>query len=447
MPYSPKNKKIAVLGAGRSGIAAAKLAAKGGASVLLSESGMAEDFSGITGELNSLGINTEFSQHSSKVLKSDIIILSPGIPATIHTVVEAEKMGIPVISEIEFSSLFIEGPIIAITGSNGKSTTTALIGELLEGNERKCHVAGNIGTAVSDIVINEENRKDIFVIEVSSFQLETIDTFHPRVAILLNLSPDHLDRYPDVASYYSAKKNIFRNLREDDFIIANADDPEVLKMVSSFSADIKYFSLRDTTRDAYVKNELICFPGSEFEINKIRLQGAHNYQNVMAALLAIQALFGDSSKDRISNVLLQFKGLAHRLEKVGEVDGVSFINDSKATTIESLQVALQSFKKKVVLIAGGKNKGGDFTRLNELVKTNTIAVVALGDAGKEIYEAWGQIVKVWQTRDFGKAITKAYQWAKESNGDVLLSPACASFDMFRDYVDRGNRFKSIVGNL
>lgn len=447
MPYSLKNKKISVLGAGRSGIAAAKLAANSGASVLLSESGMAEDFSGITGELNTLGINTEFSLHSNKVLNADMIVLSPGIPATIRIVVEAEKMGIPVISEIEFSSLFIEGPIIAITGSNGKSTTTALIGELLKAMERKCHVSGNIGTAVSEIVLEGKNRDDIFVIEVSSFQLERIETFHPRVAILLNLSPDHLDRYPDVASYYSAKKHLFRNLGEDDFIIANADDPEVLKLVRSFSAGIKYFSLRDATRDAYVKNELICISGNMYDINKIRLQGVHNQQNIMAAILAIQALLGDISRDKISNVLMQFKGLSHRLEKVGEVNGVSFINDSKATTIESLQVALQSFKKKVVLIAGGKNKGGDFTRLNELIKTRVIAVVALGDAGDQIFEAWGDMATVWQTRDFEKAISKAYQWAKESNGDVLLSPACASFDMFRDYVDRGNRFKSIVGNL
>jgi len=440
-----KGKRITILGAARSGLAAAKLLRLKGASVFVSDSAPESKKEKETAELKLAGIPYEFGAHSEKVFDAEMLILSPGIPVESDVVQRFIKNNITVYSEIEIASQFCPCPFIAVTGSNGKTTTTSLIGEMLKKQFPGAFVAGNIGTAFSEFVDQcpADNRG---VVEVSSFQLETIEHFHPEQAVVLNFAPNHLDRYPSYEAYIKAKWRITKNIGPDDNLIFNAADEPLSQWASTSKAnrlgfDIKgrmQFPARYDGRSIYLYQEKL------IDTAEMPLRGEHNYMNAMAAALA--AKNAGVSEKSICEVLASFKGVEHRLEFVAEKYGVKYINDSKATTVESLAVALKSFEEPVILIAGGKDKGSDFTTLNELVRQHAKAVILIGKATEKIAAAWQGIKPVIRGESLADAVEKARNTA--AKGDVvLLSPACASYDMFTDFEDRGRQFKNLVKQL
>jgi UDP-N-acetylmuramoylalanine--D-glutamate ligase len=443
---SVAEKKITVLGAGKSGVAAALLAASLGAEVFVSDIGDVSGFTAGIERMRQYGIEYEFGGHSERAFDADFWILSPGIPLYSEAVRKAAAAGIEIISEVEFASRLIKGKIVAITGSNGKSTTTELTSLLLNSQGIKAFAVGNIGVPVSEKVMYENDEDTVFVIEMSSFQLETIKTFRPDVAVLLNMSPDHLDRYDSLEEYYNAKARIFLNLGKENFIVVNGDDQSAKKYAEESPAEKLEFSL-NRKKDAYLGGEDIVIGGLRLSVNDIFLKGPHNYQNIMASLLAVKALKNDLDEEAIIGTLKEFKGLEHRMEYVDTIDGVEFYNDSKATTLESMLAALNSFSGKVILIAGGKSKGTDFKSARQVIEKKAGKVFALGNAGAELEEAWGDLVSVEKSRNLENVVKKAFDEAKKTRIPVLLSPACASFDMFKNFEERGDLFKEYVREL
>ena len=439
-----KNKKIVILGAARSGLAAAKLLHKKQAIVFISDHATQNEKQEAMKILQDQQINYEFGQHSDKVFDADLVVLSPGISSQSKIVRELRSKGIPIFSELEIASWFCASPIIAVTGSNGKTTTTTLLGEMLRTEMPQSIVAGNIGSAFSDFVL-KSNKSSWAALEVSSFQLETIDTFHPRVVVILNLAPNHLDWYESFEDYIQAKLLILKNLHDDDYLIYNADDTLLEERIRSCPAKKKTFSLSKTDVTIFKeKNKLILEEKTLITTDQIRLNGNHNYQNAMAATLA--AKIAGINDQNIISVLSSFKGVEHRLEFVTEINGVRFINDSKATTVESLSVALTSFKTPIILIAGGKDKGSDYRKLNNLISEHVREIVLIGSAKEKMSGAWWNICSLHQSETLSDAVEMAFSLAKPGE-NVLLSPACSSFDMFQDYEDRGNQFKEIVNKV
>jgi len=440
-----KNKNITILGAARSGIAAAELLLKLGAKVFVSDSANKENKVDEIDVLKGLGIPFEFGQHSEIVTESDFVVLSPGIPVASEIVQTVLNKNIPVLSEIEIAAWFCKSPMIAVTGSNGKTTTTTLIGEMLETEQPNRIQAGNIGDPFAAQVM-ESSAENWAVIEVSSFQLETIEKFHPKVVALLNLAPNHLDRYDGkYEKYVDAKLNVLKNLDSNDFIIYNFDDELLTEKIQKSNAKKISFSAKNKSANSYLNGtDLIVENEVLIDINEIKLNGIHNYMNIMAAVLASH--IAGISNDSIRNVLKEFAGVEHRLEFVRELNGIQYVNDTKATTVESLAVALQSFDHPIVLIAGGKDKGSDFSKLNQLIEEYTREVILIGAAKEKISENWKSITSIHFADTLEEAIQLATKIAKEKD-TVLLSPACASFDMFSDYEDRGRQFKSIVNRL
>jgi UDP-N-acetylmuramoylalanine--D-glutamate ligase len=438
------NKKVVILGAARSGMAAASLLRELGSHVFVSDIAMTEKKQQEIKILEGLGIPFEFGQHSEKIYDTDFIVLSPGIPLTSTVVQSILKKGIPIYSEVEVASWFCQSPIIAITGSNGKTTTTTLLGEILRTEMPDAIIAGNIGTPFSNQVL-EGKTTSWASVEISSFQLETIKHFHPKVAIILNLAPNHLDWYESFEDYVKAKLRILINLSRDDYLIYNGDDHFLQKKLKSCQAKKLYFSLTDEKADALIKrNTIFLEKKSLIPTSQILLKGAHNYMNAMAACLAARC--ADISDDSIVGVLQTFKGVEHRLEHVATVRDVRFINDSKATTIESLTVALNSFDTPIILIAGGKDKGSDYSQINELIRKKVREVFLIGAAQERIASSWKNITKINFAQNLEEAVDDAFN--KAYKGDViLLSPACSSFDMFHDFEDRGRKFKQIVSQI
>ncbi len=438
-----ENKKITVLGAARSGIAVARLLKENGANVFVSDSAPADSKKKEAEELDRLRIGFEFGKHSERIKLADMVVLSPGIPVASDSVQSILQAGIPVYSEIEAAFWFCKSPLIAVTGSNGKTTTTTLLGKMLKKQDNRSIVAGNIGEAFAGEV-NKSIGEAWAAVEVSSFQLETIERFHPRIAVILNLAPNHLDRYPDYAAYVDAKMRVIMNLTEKDVIVFNGDDQLLAEKVAASPADKMAFSERRGSA-AWCDGEKIVLRNKfEIPVEKIRLKGMHNYFNAMAASLA--ALEAGVGENHIRKVLQDFSGVEHRLEYVATINGIRFVNDSKATTVESLSVALQSFEGPVILIAGGKDKGSDFSRLNDLVQKHVRKAVLIGTAADKFEKAWNGIVPLEKSESLAAAVETAFESA--GTGDtVLLSPACASFDMFSDFEERGRQFKEIVNNL
>jgi UDP-N-acetylmuramoylalanine--D-glutamate ligase len=439
-----KDKTVTILGAARSGIAAAKLLKQKQARVFVSDLAAKDQKSLEIQTLEDEKIDFEFGQHSKIILDADFAVLSPGIPRHLPVVQNLISKKIPVYSEIEIASWFCVSPIIAITGSNGKTTTTTLIGEMLRAETPQSIVAGNIGSALSDFVLTSD--ENIWAtVEVSSFQLETIDTFHPRVAIILNLAPNHLDWYDSFEDYVEAKLLILKNLQEEDYLIYNADDELLSEKVNHCPANKMTFSLQNKDASIFLDGgKLISDDKNLIGTNEIKLNGNHNYQNAMAAILA--AKIAGIKDESISKVLKEFKGVEHRLEYVGEIEGITFMNDSKATTIESLAVALTSFETPIILIAGGKDKGSDYSKLNNLIAENVRQVILIGTAKDKMSKAWKDIVPVHLSDTLGDAVEAAFKMAVTGE-TVLLSPACSSFDMFNDFEDRGKQFKETVYKL
>jgi UDP-N-acetylmuramoylalanine--D-glutamate ligase len=441
------NKKIVVLGAARSGIAVAQLLKRRGAEVFISDTAPAENKRTEIQALSAANIGFEFGGHSEKIYQADLAVLSPGIPATTEKVVHLQRIGIPVFSELEVASWYCQAHVIAITGSNGKTTTTTLLGEMLKTVWPQAIVAGNIGTPLSQEV--EGSHTGTWgVVEVSSFQLEHIDQFHPDVVVLLNVSPNHLDRYPDYQAYIRAKLNILKNLTREDAIVCNRDDAVLYQAVQKSAARKFYFSKEQQAAHAYLNRQAIVLDTRlSVALADIGLQGEHNYLNCMAAMLS--ADLAGIPHQNITKILASFRGVTHRLEYAGSLGGITFINDSKSTTVESLRVALLSCRRPVHLIAGGRDKGGDFTVLRDLMKQKVASVHLIGEARGKLFDSWrdlfsGKHILLADTLD--EAVSQAHAQAK--SGDlVLFSPACASFDMFRNYEERGAIFKAIVAGL
>lgn len=442
-----QNAKVSVLGAARSGIAITKLLLNAGAEVLVSEMQNAESFKDDVSKSLPANVKIEFGGHSQKVLDSDLICISPGIPLTIPILEEAQKKNILIVGELEIASWFTNAKTIAITGSNGKTTTTSLTGNIFRKHFNRVIVGGNIGSPYAMQIQNQPD-PEICILEVSSFQLETIFNFHPHIAVIMNLSPNHLDRYPDFDSYVAAKMNILKNLNENDIIIYNGDDLLLIDQISKAPVEKIPFSIeKDLSYGAFWDNNQIQIrldSTYSIKLSNYTLRGPHNrYNMVVAALLAI---LNGIPEQVIKNELENFPGIPHRLEEVRTINGVTFFNDSKATTVSSLKYALQSFNEPIVLIAGGIDKGGDFSELNELLQKKVRAAVLIGKASQRMSKEWESVIPLYPVSTMEDAVYSAWDLAKK--GDiVLLSPACSSFDMFRDYEDRGDQFKKLVMRL
>jgi len=442
-------KHITILGAVRSGLAAAKLAKELGAIPFVSDYSNADALGDNLSSLDKLAIKYETGGHTDKVYECDFIVTSPGVPSNADVLLKAKEKNIKVVSELEFASWFNKGTVIAITGTNGKTTTTSLCAHVLNSCGLKTHLAGNIGVAFSDIVLNVKENEFV-ALEVSSFQLDFIETFKPKFALLLNLTEDHLDRYNDnYENYIKAKFNIIINQDSNDYFIINCDD----EIIANFlvKSDNNYcFSMEQAQSDGcFIDNEKFYFR-LDHEITEVggvdnlSIKGEHNQYNALAVLTVAKLLYIDNY--HILSSFRSFPGVEHRLESVRTINGVEYINDSKATNVDSVWYALRSFDKPIILILGGKDKGNDYSRLKDLVVNHVKKIYAIGSSADKIFEFFNDHVKVEIVDSLELTVQKSINETVE--GDVvLLSPACASFDMFKNYEHRGKIFKEAVMSL
>jgi len=441
---------IAILGSGESGVGAALLAKAKGIGVFVSDFGKIK--SSFQEELEENAIEYEQGIHTeSKILVADLIIKSPGIPDSAPLVVKAKEKGIKVISEIEFAGFFTKAKMICITGSNGKTTTTMLIHHILKNGGVNASLAGNIGKSLARQVVDDAT--DIYVLELSSFQLDGMFDFKADIAILLNITPDHLDRYDyKMQNYTDSKFRVIQNLTESDYFIYNADDPIIIKEIEKKNIKGKKlpFSIKQVDNMvAYINNNnqltISLKPELIMSIHDLSLKGKHNVQNSLASGIASKIL--EIRNESVRESLSDFKNVEHRLEFVAKVNGIEFINDSKATNVNSTWYALESMPNKTVWIVGGVDKGNDYESLIPLVKDNVTAIICLGSDNSKIIEAFSGVVdEIIETNSAYKAVMEGYRLAKKDQ-TVLLSPACASFDLFESYEDRGKQFKNAVRNL
>lgn len=448
-----QNSKVSVIGAARSGIAAAKLLKLQGAQVFVSDKEAAEKLTSHISHLKAVGIEFELGGHTNRVYDCSLMVISPGVPSDAPVVLEAKRRGIKVVSEIEVASWFCAAPILAVTGTNGKTTTVTLLGRIFEHAKKKSIVAGNIGTAFSNFVLGMDQTA-VAILEVSSFQLDHIESFHPKVSVLLNITPDHLDRYgQSFDKYIASKYRIFENQTKDDFLVYNLDDPVTSIGVRKHAAQhvqLLPFSIKASPDGgAFVENGRLMLKTPERTIDlistkEISLRGIHNLYNSMAAALAATAI--GITAEPIQEALRTFEGVEHRLEFVREVNGVTYVNDSKATNVDSVWYALQSFDESLIVLIGGRDKGNDYTRLYDLVRQRVKAIVAIGESAEKVFEAFRNIATVEKASSMEEAVRKAAALAAQ--GDVvLLSPACSSFDWFQNFEHRGRVFKESVHQL
>jgi UDP-N-acetylmuramoylalanine--D-glutamate ligase len=438
--------KIVVLGGGESGFGAAYLAKKKGLNVFLSDKGLIKD--DYKNLLIDAGIEFEEGQHTEeKILSADWIIKSPGIPKKAEIIFKINQKGIRLSSEIEFASEFTDAKIIAITGSNGKTTTTSLIYHILKNDDLKVGLGGNIGKSFAKQVADENF--DYYVLEVSSFQLDDIQNFRPHISLLLNLSQDHLDQYNyNYEEYALAKFRITENQENDNFFIYNKDDEMSLSLLGKLEIKAKIipFSTKEKLKEGgFINdNKIMVKLADEFsmKIEELSLVGNHNIANSLAASIAGKIL--QINNESIRNSLMTFQAVEHRLEQFAEINGVKFINDSKATNVNATYYALESMKQPTIWIVGGVDKGNDYTEIEDLVKKKVKAIVCLGiDNQKIIYSFQDKMESIYSTSSMQEAV-KVSKSLAEKGDTVLLSPCCASFDLFNNYEDRGNQFKKEV---
>jgi len=444
-----KGKRVLVVGLARTGIATAKFLKTKGSLVTTTEVRPKEEMKEAVQELKGMDISTEWDGHQTETsLKQDIIVVSPGVDLSIKPIQNAIQHKVRVISEIELAYHFIEVPIIAVTGTNGKTTTTLLIGEMLKEDGKKVGVGGNVGEPLI-LFADGKDRWEVLVVEISSFQLEAIEDFHPRISILLNITEDHLDRYSSYDDYIGAKVRIFTNQNSGDLAVLNKDDPVVMEHRERVKAKKVLFSLREKLKEGASSNGRTIFLkfegiGEEYSLAQSPLKGIHNVENMMAALTTAR-IFG-CSKKAIQDALNRFEGLEHRLEFVREIEGIRFYNDSKGTNVGSVVKSLQSFSEPVILIAGGKDKNGDLSPLKELIQKRVKHLILIGEAKERMNRELGGLTDTHMVKTMKEAVLLA---RKEAMGGevVLLSPACSSFDMFKDYKERGKVFKEAVNHL
>ena len=446
-----KNKRVLVVGLGKSGIAAARFLKARGAQVTVSDIRPA----GLISELPALldaGIMVETGSHGLLTFRrQDLIVVSPGVPSNTPELGTVRTFGIPIVGELELGANFLQGQIVAITGSNGKTTTTTLIGEILKASGKPTLVGGNIGRPVVDMVA-ESTPESWSVLEVSSFQLETIQTFHPTIALVLNITPDHLDRHGSFEAYAGAKSRITENQTAEDFLILNAEDEPTKLVAAKTKAQIYWFSpRRQVKQGAFVHGESILFrtkEGGEVEpimpVAEIPLAGAHNVENVLAAVCAARLAGVDAQT--IREAVAAFHAVEHRLEFVRELEGVRWFNDSKATNVDATAKAIEAFPGGIWLILGGKDKDSDYSTLSPLLRARVKAVITIGSAAEKIESQLAGVVKIERAGTMERAVAWARKEAR--SGDVvLLAPACSSFDQFENYEHRGRVFKQLVGAL
>jgi len=443
-------KRLVVLGGGESGVGTAILGKQKGYEVFVSDKGKIKE--NYTNVLEHFDIDWEAEGHTeAKILNADLVMKSPGIPDTVPLVKVLLAKGIPVISEIEFASNYTDATLIGITGSNGKTTTTMLTNHFLKEGGLHVGMAGNIGDSYAKMVA--ENDYDFYVLEISSFQLDGIKDFKPHIAILTNITPDHLDRYEyKFENYIASKFRIAENQTEEDYFIYDADDEVIVEWLKSHPIKSKLlpFSLeKELKKGAYLKNDKIILNLTnetlEMTTDALSLEGKHNVKNSMAAMTAARLV--SIRKESIRESIANFQGAPHRLEKVLKIHHVQYINDSKATNVNSVFYALDSIKTPIVWIAGGQDKGNDYKELMPLVREKVKAIVCLGLDNEKIKDVFGNVVDLMvETFAMEEAVKVAYKIA-ERGDTVLLSPACASFDLFENYEDRGNQFKNAIKSL
>ncbi len=441
-----RGKKVLVIGMGRAGTAVAKLLEDREARVTVTDRREKEELRETFRELEGRGIRIETGGHPLELLEdAELIVASPGVSSNIPLLKRAREKKIPVIGELELASSFLKVPIVAVTGTNGKTTTTTLIGKILKEEGKRVAVAGNIGHPLSSCV---NGSYELIVTEVSSFQLERIKTFHPFISIMLNIAPDHLDRYRDLDEYIEAKKKIFLNQRESDFAILNRDDANC-RTLSIGAKKIFFSQEEEIVEGVYLKKEIIMAnlfgrPQEVIQREEIGIKGPHNLENALAAIATCLIL--KVKVISIRRVLKEFKGIPHRMEFVKKVKGVKFVNDSKATNVSSVMKSLASFTEPIILIAGGRDKGLDYSPLRPLVKKRVKALILLGEAKEKIAQVLSSCKRIKMAEDMKEAVNIAFRLAEEGE-IVLLSPACSSYDMFQDFQERGEVFKKVVREL
>ncbi|MBI2711662.1 MAG: UDP-N-acetylmuramoyl-L-alanine--D-glutamate ligase [Bdellovibrio sp.] len=456
-----KGKRVLIVGFGISGVAAAKYLVKQGAKVTVTDQKQKNELSEHVDACVDLKLEYELGKHNPKTFETaELIVVSPGVPLNIKPLEEARAKSIPITSEVELAVAAIKEPIVAVTGTNGKTTTTKVIGEMFQADGKKAFVGGNIGKPLLDYVLDDQ-KADVVVAELSSFQLELLDKLTPAVAVFTNIEEDHLDRYGDMQTYIQAKKRLLKACNRNSFVVLNYDNANVAAFEQENQGKLIWFTKKNpisvagnfaeefcgTYWDAGKKAAVSKVTGREevYDLSKFRLFGEHNKENLLAAMSAARAM-GVSQK-AIQTVIENFKGVPHRLEFIRRKDGVYFFNDSKGTNVMSVQRSLAAFNSNpIILIAGGKDKGSDFAPLVDLVKKKCKILILLGEAKEKINRAIGDYAETYLVGTFEEAVLLGYQ--KSRSGDIiLLSPGCASYDMFRNFEERGDYFKKLVSQL
>ena len=450
-----RGQTVLIAGAARSGLASAEFLLAHGARVVLTDLKTQNELASSLGALQELARSSgelvlELGGHKPESFRRcQLVIISPGIPRSLPLFEISRQAGIPIIAEVELAFRHLKGNILGITGSNGKTTTTTLVAEFLRGAGLSGYAAGNIGKPLISFAATS-TPDDVFAVELSSFQLETIDRFRPFVGAILNLTPDHLDRYRDFDDYAGAKRRIFMNQTAADFAVLNADDPRTVEIAGQMPSSVVYFSrLAEVPKGTFVKAGRVVYRDHRglidlFPTDIIQLKGSHNLENVLAACAI--ALLAGVEPDLLAGVVRGFAGVEHRLEWVAEIDGVQYFNDSKATNVDATIKSLESFPGHILLIAGGRDKGGDFSQLRTLAAQRVKHLIVIGEAAGKIRDALSDVVESSGAASLQEAVLSASR--KAAPGDtVLLAPACASFDMFQNYEHRGRVFKDAVRRL
>lgn len=441
--------RLVILGGGESGVGAALLGKKLGFQIFLSDKGKLKEK--YREKLLQNEIEFEEERHTeSKVLEADLVVKSPGIPTKVDIIQKLKEKQIPIVSEIEFASRYTDAKVIAVTGSNGKTTTTSLIHHVLTEAGLKVGLGGNIGKSFAELVVQDDF--DYYVLEISSFQLDDVVSFKPYIAILLNITPDHLDQYDYKLELYARSKfKITENQSDEDYFVYNFDDGNILELIKNINTKAKKvpYSMDKRLNDGtYEEDEnlILNFPDRlELPVSQFALRGKHNVSNTMAAATAANIL--KIRKETIKRSLYDFKAVEHRLESILKIGGIEFINDSKATNVNATYYALESMNSPTVWIVGGTDKGNDYSELIPLVKKKVKAIVCLGLDNSKILETFdGLVENIVETKSMQDAVRTAYMFGRKGDA-VLLSPACASYDLFENYEDRGNQFKKEVKNL
>ncbi len=455
--------KVTVMGLARSGVAAARLLQAAGAQVTVADRKERSELEAVLKQVDGSRIGiTVGSQYETALDTAELVVISPGVPYRMEALERVRRRGVKVISELELAARFLSATILALTGTNGKSTTVTLIGKMLQESGKRVFVGGNLGTALSEAAEQsfQAHRQglpspyDFAVVEVSSFQLETVDQFHPWIAAILNVTVDHQDRYESIDEYVAAKRRIFENQKPTDFALFNLDDQRVAALRHGVKARVLGFTRQsslpsDLNGGTYLEDDRIVttVTGARQEVcrrSEIKIIGNHNVENVMAAVT--YALLSGCPLDSIRRVLATFPGLEHALEIVRDRRGVRFVNDSKGTNVDATLKALESIDQPIWLIAGGRDKGGDFSRLAPAIRQRVKGLILIGEAAPLLANAVAGFPSIVRAASFKEAVQSAADGAV--SGDVvLLSPACASFDMFADYQDRGRQFKALVQSL